>query len=309
MFNHDAVNFQVEKFPLHAWDMDEYMSTGTWTSGLLAVSPEVGMGLRRTDTKEPLAIVSESYNIEQYDTIVDGVEYAIRKSPLDLTGAEFRTNVYGNGSQLMLEATFPAHSMQIGHSKLHPQLFFRTSHNRTWKHNGSVGFFDMHCYNGQWLGDKITYITNRHSKNFNVDEFMAKLGNALEYIAGEGAEEMRRWYVTPVTREQAINLFSKTLAKHQDNVTRKNKPNQVRLSNLMKTFDEENRHIHGKGVYEKYGMRDQGSLWSAYNAATAWSTHTKSREGAASQNALVGREEKVRKMLNSTEWASLALAA
>ena len=75
------------------------------------------------------------------------------------------------------------------------------------------------------------------------------------------------------------------------------------LSNLMKTFDEENRHILGRGLYEKYATRDNGTLWTAYQAATAWSTHTKN------MNVKPIREAKVIKMLDSSDWKELELAA
>jgi hypothetical protein len=65
--------------------------------------------------------------------------------------------------------------------------------------------------------------------------------------------EMRTWYDTKVTRPQAIDLFSKTIARRTDNVTRKKVANKVMLSNLMKTFDEESRHLHGRGNYDRLG--------------------------------------------------------
>ena len=110
---------------------------------------------------------------------------------------------------------------------------------------------------------------------------------------------MKMWYNTPVYRDQAISLFSNTLAKRMDNVTKAQVPNKVMLSNLMKTFDEENRHIIGQGNYEKYGQRTEGTLWTAYQAATAWSTHV------PKENTRVLREDKVRKMMASTHWKSL----
>ena len=77
------------------------------------------------------------------------------------------------------------------------------------------------------------------------------------------------------------------------------------LSNLMKTFDEESRHLHGKGTYDKYGRNDGGTMWSAYNAATWWSTHGQTRQGSSLHNAKPIREEKVRKMLGSDTWKEL----
>ena len=54
MFNHEALDFEVEKFNLFAYEP------------AYAVPPNIGVGLRRKDTKQPLGIVSENYEIVQY---------------------------------------------------------------------------------------------------------------------------------------------------------------------------------------------------------------------------------------------------
>jgi len=156
------------------------------------------------------------------------------------------------------------------------------------------------CYNTLVSGDKLAYVYGRHTKNFNVPAFAAKIKRAAEYIASDGMAEMRTWYHTPVQREQAINLFTKTLASRMDNVKREKVANKVMLSSLMKTFDEENRHLIGRGAYEGYNKRDVGSLWTAYQAATFWSTHVDK------PSTKVIREDKVRKMLASDTWQQLA---
>jgi len=265
------------------------------------------VGLRRKDTKQPLGIVSENYEIVQYMDIVDGVEQAITKSGMDLTDAEFKTNVYDDGAKIELTAKFPAHEQSIGKESdtVKPELKFRTSQNRTWANNMMVGLWRSACYNTLVNGDKLAYIYGRHTKNFNVSGFATKIQKAGEFIAGDGMNEMRTWYDTKVSRDQAINLFTETLARRTDNVTRKKVANKVMLSNLMKTFDEESRHLHGKGTYDRYGRNDGGTMWSAYNAATWWSTHGQTRQGSSLHNAKPIREEKVRKMLGSDTWKEL----
>ena len=121
---------------------------------------------------------------------------------------------------------------------------------------------------------------------------------------------MRDWYHKEISRDATVNLFTKTLAKRTDNVTRKPVANKVMLSNLMKIFDEENRHIHGRGSYEKYATRNEGTLWTAYQAATHWSSHDQQSSFRVRQrpaHTVIGnREDRVRKMLHSDEWLALA---
>jgi len=294
LFDHDKLNFEVEKFSL-------YESAPPL---LRSLPKDIGVGLRRKDNGKPLAIVSEKYEPVQYLDVTTGLEEAIRHSGIDLTDATFQSTLYGDGQQMELTARFPAHATTIDDKRdvIVPEFKFRTSHNRTWANSGMMGFFRNSCYNTLVNGNKLAYVYGRHGKNFSVPSFAAKIRNAAEFISGDGLNEMRVWYNSGVDRSDVINLFSNTLAKRMDNVSRAAVPNKVMLSNLMKVFDEENRHLEGRGKYEKYGIRDRGNLWTAYQAATSWSTHVKKN------NTKPLREEKVRKMLDSPHWKELIAA-
>ena len=293
MFDHDKIDFEVEKFSLDSYDG-------------YAVNSDIGVGLRRKDNKRALAIVSDAYEPVQYKDIVTGVQEAIGLSDMDLTDATYETNVYDNGARLELRAKFPAHEIQIDKGDtVIPEFVFRTSHNRTWANNGMMGLWRGFCYNTLVSGDKLAYVYGRHTKNFNVLGFASKIEKASEYIAGGGLQQMRNWYHTDVRRDNVIHLFTHTLAKKTNNISREVEPNKVMLSNLMKIFDEENRHLHGRGNYEGYATRNRGTLWSAYQAATYWSSHDKNG-GRPSHTTIGGREDKVRKMLHSPQWKQLA---
>ena len=294
MFNHDVLNFRVEKFNLSAFSPLPVIAERK-------IDPSLGVGLRRVDTKQPIAIVSEAYEPVQYLDLVENLEQSIAMSGIDLDGAEFQTNVIGNGEQLELTAKFNAEATTIdGRNDLvTPQFKLRTSHNRTWANNGMMGYFRSACYNTLVDGNKLAYVYGRHSKNFSVTSFASKIRAASDFIANDGMDQMKVWYNTTVDRDTAISLFSNTLAKRMDNVSKAQVPNKVMLSNLMKTFDEENRHIIGRGHYEGYSQQTKGTLWTAYQAATAWSTHV------PKANTRVLREDKVRKMLASPHWKEL----
>jgi hypothetical protein len=302
MFDHDVLNFEVEKFPL------EYVNeTPEHVLYNEEMNPDIGMGLRRKDTKELMSVVTESYEPVQYLTIVDQIEEALNLAGLNLTDANFQTNVYDRGNKMELSATFPAHAQDIdGTGPVIPQFVFRTSQNRTWANNGMMGLFRSFCFNTLVNGNKLAYAYGRHTKGFDAVAFGAKIRAASEYVSGEGLTQMKGWYNTELNRDAAITLFTGTLAKRFDNVKRKNVANKVMLSNLMKTFDNENRHVHGKGLYEKYGTQMKGSLWTAYQAATAWSTHVDDgKRESKHHNKRVNREEAVRKMLISDAWKHL----
>jgi hypothetical protein len=298
MFNHDVIDFNVEKFDLNT--VEGYH-----------VPSDIGVGLRRTDNKSPLSIVAEAYEPVQYKPIVNNVEESIDRSGMDRTNAIFETNVFDNGARLELRAKFPAHEIQIAQGDtVIPEFVFRTSHNRTWANNGMMGLWRGFCWNTLVSGDKLAYVYGRHTKNFNVQGFASKIEKAAEYIASGGLRQMKTWYNTDVSRDNIIHLFTHTLAKKTNNVSREVEPNKVMLSNLMKIFDEENRHLHGRGKYEKYATRNRGTLYSAYQAATYWSSHDKNGKGSRPSHTVIGgREDKVRKMLQSPQWKQLDIAA
>ena len=322
MFDHSQIDFTVKKAALF-YDNETYSpSHGDRMEGL---PYNVGMLLKREDTNEPIAVVKEGYTPVQYIDIVNKVEESLSLSGLDMTYAKFETNVYDNGAKLELRAKFPAHRMNIGegwsapaiahkdanqehhiYDEVIPEFVFRTSHNSTWANNGMIGLWRGFCWNTLVSGDKLAYVYGRHTKGFNVSAFASKIKNAGEYIAGDGLNQMKKWYHTEVSRDAAVDLFTNTLAKRTDNVARKTVANKVMLGNLMKVFDEENRHLHGRSLYESYATRNKGTLWTAYQAATHWSSHDKNTNARPSHNVIGIREDRVRKMLHSSEWLALA---
>jgi len=241
MFDRTNLDFNVETFELA--DMPS----------------SIGMGLRRSDTGKPLAIVSDTYTPVQYTEIVDHIEDALtiasndENTKLDLSETEFTVDVLNDGQQLELKARFhgqktflDGNSGFLGKGKdelIVPEFVFRTSHNRTWANNGMMGVWRAKCWNTLVAGNKLAHVYGRHSKNFDIVGFAAKISNATKYISGDGIEQMKLWYNTPVKRDNVISLFKETIAKRFDNVERKNVGNKIMLSNLMKIFDEESRHI------------------------------------------------------------------
>ena len=298
MFDLDKLNFKVEKFPLAMVNW-EGMPLREVVPEI--ISNKIGVGLRRTDTQEPIAIVSDTYEIVQFSDIAEQVGDAISQSGIDLTTMDTQTILSEDSTKLELIAKFPSHSKTIDDKgdEIVPSFTFRSSQDKSWANNGMMGFWRWSCYNTLVDGNKLAYVYGKHTKNFSIPSFASKIRGAAEYISNDGFKKMQNWYTHTISRDDAINLFSSTLAKRTDNVSRNNKPNKVMLSNLMKTFDEENRHLIGRGAYEKYSTRDEGSLWTAYQAATAWSTHTKNI------NVKPIREAKVIKMLKSPEWENL----
>tara|TARA_Y100000592_G_scaffold12107_1_gene17015 strand:+ start:596 stop:1540 length:945 start_codon:yes stop_codon:yes gene_type:complete len=308
MFDRDNLNFKVEKVNLH----------NIYDGITSNISRNVGVGLRRKDTGQILSIVKDSYNVIQYNDLIDEVEFSLKKSNLELDDAEYRTILYDDGAKMELQAKFPSHATTIDdkNDKITPQFLFRSSFDRTWANSGMMGYFRHYCYNTLIDGNKLAHVYGRSTKNFNIDAFTNKIKNAANYISTDSLDKMKSWYQIPVQREQALNLFKNTIARRYDNVEKKNVGNKVVMSNLMKIFDNENKHLIGKGSYEHIKHRDEGTLWTTYQAATAWSTNGYTSANAQTSLASLdrkaskaitksNRETSVMKMLDSEDWKML----
>jgi hypothetical protein len=305
MFDRTNLNFAVEKVNLH----------NIYDGITSNISRNIGVGLRRKDTGQIISIVKDSYNVIQYNDLIDELEFALKKSNLELDDAEYRTILYDDGAKMELQAKFPTHATTIDDraDTIIPQLLFRSSFDRTWANSGMMGFFRSFCYNTLVDGNKLAHVYGRSTKNFDVGAFSKKISNAANYIATDSLHKMKGWYDTPVKRDQVITLFKNTIARRFDNVKRENVGNKVVLSNLMKIFDKENQHLIGAGAYHRNDVLESGTLWTAYQAATAWSTNgyawanaqrkevNQTSKGVTKSN----RENSVMKMLDSFYWKEL----
>ena len=146
------------------------------------------------------------------------------------------------------------------------------------------------CENGMTTSDHTMRIARKHTMGLNMTKESEKITLGISaFYDSEGTYQ--RWMARYVDKDRIEDLFKNTLTKNPaKNV--KNKYNGKQFTYLMNDWDKQ--------------IRDTGrTLWSTYNVATAWATHSVPlREG--SQLALSQRNENlVASMLNSTEWKEL----
>ena len=328
MFDHSKIDFTVDKFILNE------------------IPKDMGRGLKKISidedgkkVEEVIGLTSPGYEIVDYKKIVGTLENALisasenPKTKLNLKDTEFTTNVFDSGRKMELRAKFHGQKTHIldrkdcseiewRNSLVVPEFIFRSSHDRSWANNGMMGVWRNACWNTLVSGSKLAYVYGKHTKNFNIEVFGNKIRTAFDYISGTNIKKMRRWYTIPVTRKQAENLFRNTLAINTDNVDRENKGNTTMIKNLMKIFDEEVRHIHGRALYQKYATNadTDGTLHCVYQAATAWSSKPSKMTGKNDYDGhyinlsnpsqedcgiVKNREARVINMLRSKHWDEL----
>ena len=260
---------------------------------------------------DPLAIVGSRYKPITHISAFKGALETMDKSGLDFTDADLQVYSYENGAMAKIELLLPKHHTKVGDHNLYLKYVARNSYNMRWKFQSFFGWMNQVCFNTLVSGQKLAYSADRHTLNFNIDSAAKKIQNAVTAITDE-TKSFNKWWDTKVEDDNVASMFQETIAKNKINDHQRkygvSDLNKKRLLTLMALYDEEVAQIHGGGDNGRNGAK--GSLWCAYQAATAWSTHLRDVKGKAIKPHIVRneREKQVRKMINSPQWKVLEAA-
>ena len=260
---------------------------------------------------DPLAIVGSRYKPITHISAFKGALETMEKSGLDFTDADLQVHSYENGAMAKIELLLPKHHTKVGDHNLYLKYVARNSYNRRWKFQSFFGWMNQVCFNTLVSGQKLAYSADRHTLNFNINSASKKIQSAVTAITDE-TKSFNKWWDTKVEDDKVASMFEKTIAKTNVSETKlkygASDLNKKRLLTLMALYNEEVTQIHGGGDTGRNGAK--GSLWCAYQAATAWSTHLKDAEGKVNKPHIVRRmrENHVRKMINSSQWKELEVA-
>lgn len=298
MFDNPSI-FDRHKYDFPVEKRNIYLADGTM------VPPSQGMHVVRTDTNQPIAQTTETFNLTPVTDIIDPVEAEL--IALFGTNVKAKTTVK-NMCFFEVEVSMPMHAYDIdGTGPVTPTWCFRTSYDSSYANKGMAGAWRSKCWNDLVDGNKYSQVSHKHTKGFSTKTFIAKMNKALSLMSGT-EEKYRNWFDTHVHRDDVVSLLSETICGYSQYHDGKRKVKDRMLSGIMRTYDEEVRQCHGRGHYDGRTIRQVGSLWTLYNALTAWSTHTESKRTKESRNPFTAkdnREGQVIKVLNSKEWKSL----
>ena len=269
---------------------------------------DMGRKLMRTDTDTPLGIVKSKYKPILHKDAFQGALTQMREGGLTLENAEIKIDSYENGAMAKMEVLLPEKTTQIGDHNLSLKYVARNSYNGRWKFQAFFGWLNHVCFNTLVTGQKLAYTSNRHTKSFDIEQSNKKIGNAIQAVTTE-SERFKTWWDIKVEDEQVKRLFENTIAKQHLSKGSKmagvNETNKKQLSILMGLYYEEVTQIHGKGDYGRNYAK--GSLWCAYQSATAWSTHLKDiqRDDTKKYLVEVDRQKLVSELIETKNWKEL----
>lgn len=263
------------------------------------------------DGSEVLGLVGSRYKPIPHINAFGGALLSMKNAELDFTDADVQVETYQNGAMAKMEVLFPKHTTKIGDHDLAVKYVARNSYNGAWKFQSFFGWLNFVCFNTLVTGQKLAYSANRHTIKFDIDETNQKIQNAVKAIKDETVN-YNNWWQKKVSDEDVVKLFRTTMVGREPTIieqqTGAKTENTKQLDVLTKLYEQEVTHIHGGGDNGRGNA--QGTLWCAFQAATAWSTHLRDALDKGKRNHILQqhRQTAVRKMITSKQWKQLEVA-
>lgn len=282
-------------------------------NNISGIPEDMGRVVVRTDhaPATPLGIVGSRYKPIPHIDAFGGALKAMESGGIDFTNAKLDIESYEDGALAKMELLLPSHTAKIGNHDLSLKFVARNSYNARWKFQSFFGWMNHVCFNTLVSGEKLAYTASRHTKFFNVEQANLKIKNAVSAVTTE-TKRFQHWWDKRVEDEDVAKMFKSTIAKSQATEAQLNggspDTNKKQLHILMGLYESETKQIHGKGDYGRNGVK--GSLWCAYQSATAWSTHLTDIADTTKKQHIVQqrRQADVRNMILSKSWKDLELA-
>jgi hypothetical protein len=234
----------------------------------------------RTDTNDVLAVHKSNYKLLKNKDLFPVFEEAMKQSDIDMRGMMVSDQTSHGGARVLRTYRFPKHRVDVGREdNLDLQVILRNSYDGSWAFGFMMGAFRMVCSNGMIIGDKITDIKSKHTKNMTIDPYVNALNHSVAAYL-EQAEQWRTWKGIEIHRRQVI-----TLLEQMPNLT-----------------DRIRDRVRSQFMNQRGEMGT--NIWNLYNALTYWATHGEVRQDAVDNYPAIqlGRSEEVRKVINHPVW-------
>lgn len=278
------------------------------------IDPELGRGVYRDDTGELLSICGPHFKPVQHREVLepifemldkDGIKMEVRDADrgglYDLAGKDgafVKPMVTDNGAVMrtdiilgdFIKPTGASVYLEKGPDTMLRKISVLNSHNSKLAATSTQSWCRLICMNGIVRPDFSVKAYGKHTTNFNIDAFKAKVLKAAEAMAGD-ADTFGRYATTKLDVKQAQVFLQKTFAKLP------NKP-------------DGSEHFSERMVNEILGrfQREDQTVWGLVQALTEWSTHGEMKANADHLLGRIGREEKVAATLRSSLFDQLLAA-
>ncbi len=198
----------------------------------------------RTDTREPIGIVSDRYALVKHDEVVSSLRKALSKRKY-----EEKMDISNNGSKMFVKYSLPEIKVPVSKGDLVSlELLARNSYDGSKSFTLSMGAFRLVCSNGMVLGNEFFSYTKKHFE--------------------KGINFLEEGFVYNVV-EEMIAYFSDTA-----DVFKKMTSNSVKDADTL--FNDKNLSLPKYLIDEaknSYTNENDNTVWGFYNSLTYSITH------------------------------------
>jgi hypothetical protein len=234
-----SYDFPVEFHPIKT-TQTSLKNPGVVIPGKLAVV--------RTDTNEPLAVVSDKYTFIEHSKVVEGF-----RSTLGKTYSEEKISLQKNGARMFLKYTMKRQDEVKTGDIVGMQLFAKNSYDGSSQLQLSLGAIRLVCQNGMVINKSIVEFSQKHiGHQSNIDK--GELEEKISLLTTNFQKIM------PVMQSMTAKKIEKT-------------PDDLFKSEYLKLPT-----YISKIAQEEYTREGDESVWGFYNSLTFAITHKMRKE-------------------------------
>lgn len=195
----------------------------------------------RTDTNEPLGIISDKYQLVSHKLVIDSFRQALIKTKMDF---EENISLSSNGAYLNAKYNFPDRKDEIAEGDyISMQIWLENSYDTTTSIKFILGALRLACANGLIIAERFTSYSQKHTQQFLVSEMTNEIVILGDYFNKKIIPQMREMSQVKISQEMSEKNFRKY---------------EVRKTFPLWLIDE---------AREKY-QKEKNNLWEYYNSFT-----------------------------------------
>lgn len=254
----------------------------------------------RSDTGEPLGIVSPSYQVVSNERAFSAFAKALENIDVDLTGAEPLVEYSHGGAKTLVQLVLPSMVWdEPGGGKTAFRMIMKNSYDGSWKLEAFGGGLRGACMNGQVFGNYMARYASRHVRSLSIDAASAKIASAFDlWDHNKGLwEQMQNIRITDADAFVLCAMYAK-------------QPKLLEMG-LDKARKEEGWGRILSSSFKQWGIERKvmgSTLWAMYNTLTHEASHNDNGFTDVKASSRVRREENVARVIEGVEFKRLLAA-
>jgi hypothetical protein len=259
-----------------------------------AMPARFGRAVKRMDTDEIVGRVGPRTTVKGYLSNLETLNHALHDN-VDLSGIEVKDAVHFNGGRIHRQIVFPNYKIEPAVGDITQlMLDVHDSVDNSWAWQVTFTGHRLWCLNGCTTKDFSIRMYGRHGARSKIEysEAMRVIASGINAFQARESE-FRTLMKSKIQRSEVENLYRHTIAWQPRRDSKGNRvlTNLKRLDDLMNAYDIE-RSYSGDNLY------------SVYNGATRWATHSDTK----SPDARRLRHVDVAKMQRTHHWSEKVMA-